>query len=223
VQSVTKAFDGDTFALSDGSRVRLAGLDTPELGHGARADAPFARDAARLLTRVLAETGNEVRLEPAQEAHDHYGRMIAHAYSRTGRSIQEQILRAGLALGYARPPNLEHTECYRAAEAEARRQRLGLWDSPAQRVDTLSADMTGFVRLQGTVGQINRTRASVWINLGQRLSLRVAQEDFTHFSTFDLSRLSGRTLEVRGYLYRDRGDFQMRIRHPADLRIIDGS
>jgi len=56
---------------------------------------------------------------------------------------------------------------------------------------------------------------------GQRLSLRIAQEDLAHFASFDLDRLSGHELEARGYVHRYRGRSQIRVRHPADLRIAD--
>jgi len=162
-----------------------------------------------------------VRLEPAQESRDTYGRLLAHAYTRAGRSIQEQILQAGLGLGYARPPNLGHIDCYRAAEAQARHRHLGLWYARPQTADTLPADFTGFTQVQGVAGRIKRTRRSLWIDLGQRLSLRIAQEDLAHFASFDLDRLSGHELEARGYVHRYRGRSQIRVRHPADLRIAD--
>jgi len=220
-RTIAKVFDGDTFVLVDGTRVRLAGIDTPELGHDKRPDAPWARDAERLLGRILAESGGQVRLEPAQDAHDAYGRLLAYTYTRAGRSIQEQILQAGLALGYARPPNLGHIDCYRAAETQARQRHLGLWQAHPQTADTLPSDFAGFARVQGVVRRVKRTRRSFWIDLDKRLSLRIAQEDMIHFASFDLDHLMGHELEVRGYVHLYRGQSQIRIRHPADLRIAD--
>jgi endonuclease YncB( thermonuclease family) len=218
LQSVAKVFDGDTFALSGGARVRLAGIDTPELGHGEGPDAPWAREAERLLGRILAESGGQVRLEPARESHDAYGRLLAHIYTRSGRSIQEQILQAGFGLGYARPPNLEHLDCYRAAETRARRRQLGLWHLPPRTAGTLPVS---FARVQGVVSRVKNTRRSTWIELGSNLSLRIAREDSAYFTPVDLDHLGGEGVEARGYVHSYRGRTQIRIRHPADLRILD--
>jgi endonuclease YncB( thermonuclease family) len=218
IQTVKRVFDGDTFVLTDDTKVRLAGIDTPELGHGRRADDPGAKAATSLLKSILAADGMQVRLELAAESQDRYKRSIAHVYTKSGLSVQEQILGAGLALGYARPPNLKNLECYREAEAKARTQRLGLWQIPAQSAVDIAVGTRGFVRVQGQVQRVNRARKSVWIGLTASLALRVAYEDFRHFENFNFQSLNQHMLEARGYLYTYRGQTIMRIRHPADLR-----
>lgn len=218
IQTVKRVFDGDTFVLADNTKVRLAGIDTPELSRGRHPDDPGAKEATRLLERILGASRMQVRLETGQEAKDRYQRVIAHVYTQDGRNVQEQILRAGWALGYARPPNLGHLECYREAEAQARRQQIGLWRTPAMDAQAIPAyKKRGFVRIQGVVQRVNRTRKSVWIDLSGAISLRVAHEDFRHFNNFNFESLKQQRLEARGYLYTYRGQLTMRIRHPADL------
>lgn len=218
IQTVKRVFDGDTFVLTDNTKVRLAGIDTPELSRGRHPDDPGAREATRLLERILGASKMQVRLETGQEAKDRYQRVIAHVYTQDGHNVQEQILGAGLALGYARPPNLGHLECYREAEAQARKQQLGLWRIPAISAKDIPDYKTrGFVRVQGIVKRVNRTRKSVWIDLDGSMSIRVAHEDFRYFKNFNFESLNYQRLEARGYLYTYRGQLTMRIRHPADL------
>lgn len=220
-ESVAKIVDGDTIHLTNGTKVRLAGINTMELGHGAKADDPNSQEAKDLLEKILIANGRQVRLEPSEDKWDHYGRLIAHAYINSGGNIQEKILRAGLALGYAHPPNLEHLDCYREAETQARQQSLGLWRSPALSADTLADDTKGFNRVQGTVQNVKHTRKSILIKLSERMAVRVAQDDMPLFATFDFTHLTGKNLEVRGYVHTYKDKLQMRIRHPADILILN--
>lgn len=221
LETVATVVDGDTLTLASGVKVRLAGIDTSELGHGLEPDAPGAQSGKKLLARLIGDSSNKIRLETAKDAHDHYGRLIAYTYSSAGTSIQEQILRSGWALGYARPPNLGYLDCYREAETAARKQRLGLWRIPATPVDDLSKSMRGFKRVTGKVLQINRTGESVWVEMGEKFAIRIAQEDVHYFSAVAFEQLVGHTLEARGYLNTYRRQIQMRIRHPVDWRVVN--
>lgn len=216
LDTVTRVVDGDTLHLATGVKVRLAGINTMELGYDERPDDAKAMGAKHLLERIISANGHQVRLEPATEPTDNYGRLVAHAYTNNGNNIQEQILHAGLALGYAYPPNLEYLECYRAAETSAREQHLGLWSIPAIDANHITNDIKGFVRIQGVVHKINTTRKSIWIELG-KLSLHLASKDMQLFNNFNLNTLLGTKVEARGYLNTYKSKLQMRIRHPADL------
>lgn len=221
LETVTTVVDGDTLTLATGVKVRLAGIDTAELGHGLGPDAPGAQSGKQLLKQLMDGSSNQIRLETAKESSDRYGRLIAHVYSNDGKNIQEQILRSGWALGYARPPNMEHLECYREAETEAQKKQLGLWRIPAKPVASLDLGVQGFTRVAGKVLRINRSRKSIWIAMGERFSIRVAQEDLHHFNAVAFEQLVGHTLEARGYLNTYHGQIQMRIRHPADWRVVN--
>ena len=219
LETVARVVDGDTLHLTNGTKVRLAGINTPEISRGSQPDEPNAMNAKDLLERILTLHGNEIRLESTKKPQDHYGRLVAHTYTKNGLNIQEEILRKGLAFGYAHPPNLEHLECYRAAETLARQQKLGLWNSSPLNANETINKTKGFARVTGKVQNINRTKKEIWIDLGTNLSLRIAKEDFTWFKNFDFSKLSGKNLEVRGYLHTHEEKLQMRLRHPAYIYI----
>ena len=118
---VVSVHDGDTLrALDPGKverRVRLLGIDAPELGqpHGR-----VARD--RLREQVL---GQSVLLEVA--GRDRFGRDLATVVA-DGESINRQLVAEGLAWHYVRSsddPGLA------AAQAEAQAARRGLWADAA--------------------------------------------------------------------------------------------
>jgi len=89
--TVTRCIDGDTLQLSNGEKVRLIGVDTPESKNNAktRRDAKRTeRDIksiteqgkrAKEFTRQLVE-GKQVRLEFDVRQRDKYGRLLAYVY-----------------------------------------------------------------------------------------------------------------------------------------------
>ncbi len=76
--SVASCLDGDTMQLTNRSRVRLAGIDTPELKPRKGKPQFYAREARELLTRLAR--GQEVRFFAVdKEGKDKYGRIVADA------------------------------------------------------------------------------------------------------------------------------------------------
>jgi endonuclease YncB( thermonuclease family) len=70
--TVTRVIDGDTVDMSNGQRVRLIGIDTPEAGTGSCAN----RATARLKQIVL---GKQVKLTfGARDDKDKYGRLLRY-------------------------------------------------------------------------------------------------------------------------------------------------
>ncbi len=83
--------DGDTLRLADGRRVRLASIDTPELGR------PCAAEARDFTSAFLA--GGVAVLQPPDPPRDRYGRLLADV-EVGGASLSRALLAAGLATLY---------------------------------------------------------------------------------------------------------------------------
>ena len=92
VMTVTRVIDGDTFVSPIGT-VRLFGIDTPERGM------PCFREAS-MGFRGLA--GREVRVESGPRGMDPGGRRLFYVYTLDGNSIDEILVRAGLARAWTR-------------------------------------------------------------------------------------------------------------------------
>jgi micrococcal nuclease len=133
--AVQRAVDGDTLVLDDRTRVRLIGVDAPEIAHRDHpSDDPFGR-AAKDFTRSLAE-GKRVTLsfDSADGAFDRYGRTLAYVTLADGRLLNLEIIRAGWAEGY-RGFHYARKREFLSAEREARRARRGMWADPASTDD----------------------------------------------------------------------------------------
>ena len=113
---VTRVIDGDTIETADG-RVRVYGVDTPEVGE---------RCFSEATKRMGQLTGRYVRTEAGPRAEDDYGRILAYLYTDDGDSIDEILIREGLATAWE--ADGQHRDRLMQLEAQARLAREGcLW------------------------------------------------------------------------------------------------
>ena len=136
--TVTRAVDGDTLQLSNGEKVRLIGVDTPESSNNSklRRDAKrTGQDAKEIIkmgkeaaafTRDLVQ-GKNVRLEFDVQKRDKYGRLLAYAFLEDGTFVNAEIMKAGYAQVMTIPPNVKYQELFLKLEREARESKRGLW------------------------------------------------------------------------------------------------
>ena len=137
---VKSVIDGDTIAVTTFGRVRLLGIDAPEVSHGLDTAAPFGREARDRLSRLVWHRW--VRLETEGPAVDAYNRHLAYVVTEDGQCINTVLVREGLARVSAREP-LARLDELKRAEAEAQRFRKGIWG-------TAPADSsTGYTRRSG--------------------------------------------------------------------------
>ena len=135
---VTRAVDGDTLLLESGERVRLIGIDTPEMHESNK----LYRDAERskqdiqtiielgkkayIFTKNLVE-GKRVRLEFDVEKYDKYKRLLAYVYLQDGTFVNAEIVKQGYASLMTIPPNVEYADLFQKLYQEARENQRGLW------------------------------------------------------------------------------------------------
>jgi endonuclease YncB( thermonuclease family) len=128
---VVHVVDGDTLdvGIPDGTRsttrVRLWGVDTPELARNDRPADPFGPEARRF-TRKLAD-GQPVTLRlEARRTRGRYGRLLAYVLLPDGRMLNRLLVEQGYA--YA-DPRFEHSlkRQFASLQKRAIRRRVGLW------------------------------------------------------------------------------------------------
>ncbi len=118
--------DGDTIGVLDAQRVthrvRLAGIDAPELGQ------PFSQRSKQHLAGLVH--GREVHVE--WNKLDRYGRIVGKVIA-DDLDVCREMVAAGLAWhykAYQQEQPLEDRKTYNAAEDAAREGQLGLWSEP---------------------------------------------------------------------------------------------
>lgn len=117
---VTRITDGDGIVCNRIGRVRLIGIDTPEIDQR-----PFGQQAAAALGEMI-RVGSIVQLEPDVEARDRYGRVLAYVW--VGRAMANwRMVREGWAVLLTYQPNVQYVEAFTDAVGRARAEKRGLW------------------------------------------------------------------------------------------------
>lgn len=116
--TVTAVKDGDTIVVLDDRnrpvKVRLEGIDAPEFKQPyGRAAKKYASSLAFGKTVTVTGTGT-----------DRYGRVLGDVILPDGRSLQEEMLKAGLAWHYK---HFNSSQRLADLETEAREAGRGLW------------------------------------------------------------------------------------------------
>lgn len=96
---IAYVIDGDTVDLTNGARVRLVQIDTPEVYNSPECYG----EQASTLTKRLLPPGTLVRLyrEPKTDAVDRYGRLLRYVFRvRDGLNVNVQLVRVGAAAPY---------------------------------------------------------------------------------------------------------------------------
>ena len=138
---VASVYDGDTLTLTNGRRVRLVQIDTPELGSGEC----YSRAARTALVR-LTPPGARVVLEsdPALDRTDRYGRLLRYV-KRNGLNVNLELARRGAAAPYFYGGDRgRYAGSLMRAAQSAKAAKRGLWAAcPSTVLDPFSAVQTG--------------------------------------------------------------------------------
>ncbi len=120
VGKVIGVSDGDTLTVLDAKRqsykIRLAGIDTPEIGQ------PFGQKAKSAMSKLAF--GKQVQVSWSER--DKYSRVLGHIY--VGKTwVNKELVRQGVAWHYKK---YSTDRGLAADELSAKRKKLGLWQDP---------------------------------------------------------------------------------------------
>ncbi len=136
---VIRVVDGDTLVLQNNERVRLIGIDTPEMHESNKLNRDAQRSGQDLaaikqlgrrsyeFTKNLVE-GKRVRLEFDLERFDKYKRILAYVYLLDGTFVNAAIIEQGYASIMTYPPNVRYADLFLKLSKEARKNKRGLWE-----------------------------------------------------------------------------------------------
>lgn len=122
-QTVTfiKIIDGDSLLVEASGRsmeVRLIGVDAPEFKQ------EYGRKAKEFSLQFCH--GHRLKLEFDKEIVDRYGRVLAYVH-KGDKMLNEELLKAGLAIAIKIKPNTRHYSRLKAAERVASIKKRGFW------------------------------------------------------------------------------------------------
>ncbi len=124
---VVKVYDGDTITLEDRRRVRLLGIDTPELAERQ----PFAEEAKQYTTDKCLGEDVFISFEPGSDKTDRYGRLLAWIWVMEGvgyLNVNEALVSKGYATVYT--PGQKKLQNYAKLlhlQSKAKQNKIGKW------------------------------------------------------------------------------------------------
>ncbi len=129
---VIDIFDGDTIKVTyqgKPEKVRLIGVDAPELRHSTRSVMYYAQEAADFTERMVK--GKRVRLEFDEnnkyiQNRDKYDRLLAYVYLEDGFFLNAELLKRGYGFAYTEFP-FKYQDEFRRYQKEAAEGGVGLW------------------------------------------------------------------------------------------------
>ncbi|EAR24488.1 thermonuclease [marine actinobacterium PHSC20C1] len=129
--TVNYVHDGDTLYLDTGReelKVRLIGIDTPELAGQQRPDAEECYGAeARALLRDFLPEGTQVWALEDREPEDRFGRSLLYVYLDDGTFVNLAMIELGAAEAIKVGLNDQYWPELRDAEDAAHSAQLGMW------------------------------------------------------------------------------------------------
>jgi micrococcal nuclease len=218
---VKKVVDGDTVVLSHGEKIRLLGINTPEV---ARKDKPAeagGETAKSWLRQQVA--GKKVRLQKDLSKRDKYGRTLAHLFTQDGTHLNLLMLQRGLGTVNIYPPNLQYAEQFIIAQQQAETGHLGIWQLPAYAVENIrdinALKQRGWRRLLGEIQAIRQRRKYTYLEFTENFSARIHNQNLALF--VDVQQYVGKQVELRGWVKRNKTNYSMLLRHPSTIIILD--
>lgn len=218
---VDKVYDGDTVLLSHGPKVRLLGINTPEVSGRYKSAEQGGQEAKAWLTQRLA--GQKIRLEGDSEAEDHYQRKLGYLFDEQGRNINLELVRNGLAMVSVFPPNLKYLSAFIEAQQQAESEHLGVWAYPEYAVkayqDLNSDNIQGWQRVSGRIIAVKQGEKHRYLQFSDQVAVKIPEQFQSWFP--DLDQYQGKRIEARGWVQKQGNRFALTVRHPAEIHVLD--
>jgi endonuclease YncB( thermonuclease family) len=216
---------GDSFILTDGRKVRLAGIEAPRLAQSKAAAQPLAALARAQLQDML---GDET-LTFSDPAPDRFGRLRAQVHlGQSKQWVQGAMLSQGLARVRTWRDDFAKAAEMLRLEGEARSHKTGIWARAFYAIrdpEVASSAEGSFQLVEGEVVDASVTRKMVYLNFGpdwrRDFTAQADKKTARAFSSagIELAGLSGARVRVRGTVRYSNGPM-IWLNHSSQLEIL---
>jgi endonuclease YncB( thermonuclease family) len=211
---IVHVHDGDSLRTAKGEKIRLLGINTPEISNNSEPGQIMGDEAKQRLTELV--DGQLVQLQFDKEKQDVYGRTLAQVYLRNGTWVNAQMVREGLAHVYTFAPNFRWASKLIKAENEARNNKRGIWDTKRFRIlksKSVSKRHIGQFRVVvGTVSAVQK-----WKFRLDQLRVSIPRKYRQWFKNEHIAH-NGKKVIIRGMIRQSsKGQLYLALHSPADL------
>lgn len=209
------AITGDTLVIQN-QKVRLIGLDAPQKERKQKFNTPgqpLADESQAFLNKLIANHDLKVGIYYDATQTDKFGRQLAHAFFEDGTNLQQEMLKAGLAIYRPEFDNNQFAQCYIEAENTARQGGYQLWDLlkknpelhyPLVESSTIYAEDEGYRIVRGEIVKVDKSSGYYILNM-DTTGIRIPERAWDKFNFANLRQQIGNTIEVRGQIYHYKG------------------
>lgn len=130
VFEVTRVIDGDTIDVSINGkteRIRLIGVNTPETVDPRTGVQCFGKEASNKAKEILSNKSVRLEADPTQGDRDTYNRLLRYVIMESGINFNLQMIQEGYAFEYTYRIPYKYQNDFKAAERNARDNKIGLW------------------------------------------------------------------------------------------------
>lgn len=226
---VSAIIDGVTIQLDNKSLVRLSGIWVPWESVDDPGDT--VKKAAVLLKKAVL--GRFVRLYQTRKEgagrDNRLGQHLAQVERDDGLWLQGALLYAGLAVVMTSETNPEAAARMYAIEADARKQKAGLWADPRWGVltpDQVKPYLNEYRVVEGKVFSTAMRSNVFYINFSRDwktdFTISIPTDKRMAFARegVNLMGLNGKTIRVRGWV-RDYNGPMIEVTHPQQIEVLD--
>lgn len=213
-----RIIDGDTLVLQSGEKVRLIGINTPEVESRFSEAEPGGEAARTWLQRYLRSP--MLWLEYDAQEFDKYDRRLAHVFLESGEYLNAALLEQGQAMLTLIPPNLRYASRLIKAQQQAEKAARGIWAMPAYQLKH-SKELKpgqryhGWQRWQLTPKRIGEGQKYMSLIVSENLLVSIPKSQLALFPP--LENYMQQTIEVRGWMQHRGSQHRILVQHPSAI------
>ena len=127
-EKLERVVDGDTIVTKKSGKIRLIGINTPEVKSPFTEEEPGGKEASAKIRGILTSV-EEVCLihDPIGDQIDKYGRSLDYVFLHDGTDINAEMIKTGHARWYPPFPYSRKGE-FKIYQNSAKKAEVGLWE-----------------------------------------------------------------------------------------------
>jgi micrococcal nuclease len=127
-EKLERVVDGDTIVTKKSGKIRLIGIDTPEVHSPYTEEQPGGKEATAKIRGILANSKIVCLIhDKIGDQTDKYGRSLDYVFTEDGTDINAKMVKTGFARWYSRFPYSRKGE-FKVYQDRAKEKEVGLWE-----------------------------------------------------------------------------------------------
>lgn len=225
--------DGDTFHFSDGRKVRLLGINCPEIYHDQNINQLCAIEAKELIMKLIEKKKIIIKYSK-KNAVDQYQRILADVYAGE-EWLNLRMVEEGLAFVYTTSDRNLDSQLY-VAETEAQNAKKGIWGKvndielfkkyePKYKDGDLVHWLEKTVLVAGVVHTARMNKGAFVLNIvtpeGASIRASLSKKNFLHFPNLREENYKGKSIYLIGRVSLYRGNAELVFRYPTEVYLYN--